>query len=793
MITPQLIESKLVEYYLKTTGPYGHAVMRSIDVSEETLTEALIEIENPIETFSNVMRGSDSKTFQKFLSGEIIQWSGSSKFRYIVFLCYVAAQDGGDSENFREKLQEILKLKSPPRLNGINHLFHQLSLYASKYDAYRQVHIPEVNQSHMKLIGIIYEFSFPNWRLKSLLNKNLYRIEHTPSSLSKQLLLHISDFKKHQGLYQAIQIFTKRVNSNNKFLEEDPFWKFYLKWSKPNTKIERKIFFYVGNNLEDSYFDLIDSDLKVSELNNSNSTFFFWKARNKNFKREVFFLKDLGEKYELLENINRLEEVDAVLYNFKKNDNEGIKKEKSIIYNHYCFVEIDYRNIEQVKCLISLDERNDFLPPLQILSSYRRKDLLSLNSVPIKFKANFDGQIEFIHNDFSKLEKVKNNKIICLPHLLDGRLTVILTTNDEYKLSKVYNFNVVNFLKELYLGVNRKEFDLYVMDDIQGDEFEQQVVFKYKLNREPKSTIYEDLLELIYFNSFNGISESDLLKLIHANENFSKFSPYNVLSQLKDYGYMKCGYHKNYKAIKWWANPISLNKIRNGEFLIEGYISQYNHKHLCEKLDFLGFSYQIRQIDFEKNTFPVKVLFSDVGLEKELPEYFNTVSVDDYCQQISFLTKGEKYYKSFEVFKFENKIGRFVYSTADKIDDGIYMLRQKDKKKCNVYEFIFRGKSIISTYCRDQVFDIASQYGCLNIILNECAEIYSQGVNFSHKKVRDFFAKKGVLPYLDQLTGHYYYPKEFINILKYDVENNEKIETIRYNLNRHRKHIRFRG
>lgn len=793
MITPQLLENKLIDYYLKTTGPYGHAVMRSIDVSAETLNEALIEIENPIETLLKVMVGSDRKTFQKFLSGEIIQWNGLSKFRYIVFLCYVAAQDGGESENFREKLQHILKLNSPPRLNGINHLFNQLFLFSLKSEEYRQVDIPEINQSHMKLIGVIYDFSFPNWRLKSLLNKNLYRMEHTPKSLSKHLLLNISEFKNHQGLYQAIQIFTKRVNANNKFLEEDPFWKFYLKWNKPKFKNEKKIFFYVGNELSESYFDLVDSDLMVSELNNSNSTFFSLKNKNKSFEREIFFLKDLGDKYELLDNVNRVEEIDAVLYNFKIYDNENINKDKALIYNEYCFIEFDYRNIDQVNYLIDSDRENNVLPPLQILSSYKRKDLLSLNLATIKFRANFDGRIEFIHKDFHKIEEIRSCQIICLPHLFEGRLTVILTTNDEYKLSKVYNYTVVNFMEKIYFSENKKEFDLYVIDNISEINFDQNVNFDYKLNREPQMTFYEDLLELIYFNSINGISESALLRLIYANESLSKFNPYDILSNLKDYGYMSCGYHKNYKSIKWWVNPISLNKIREGEFVIQGYISQSNQKHLCEKLEFLGCKYQIRQVDFEKNSFPVKVLFSHVYLEKEFPEYFNAKSINDYCQQISFLTNGEKYYKSFDIFKFEKKLSKFFYNPIYRAEDGVYMLRQKDKKKCNVYEFIFRGKSIISTYCRDQVFDIAFQYGYLNIIFNEGSKIYLQGINFSHKKVRDFFAKKGILPYLDQSTGYYYYPKEFISRSKFDLNGEVKREIIRYNLNRHRKHIRFRA
>ena len=56
MITPQQIENKLVDFYLKTTGHYGNSVMRSIDVTTETLTDALDGIEDPINTFENVIK-----------------------------------------------------------------------------------------------------------------------------------------------------------------------------------------------------------------------------------------------------------------------------------------------------------------------------------------------------------------------------------------------------------------------------------------------------------------------------------------------------------------------------------------------------------------------------------------------------------------------------------------------------------------------------------------------------------------------------------------------------------------
>ena len=70
MITPQLIEKKLVDFYLKTTGHYGNSIMQSIDVTEETLIEALEGIDQPIKTFENIIKVQDARAFNRFLASE---------------------------------------------------------------------------------------------------------------------------------------------------------------------------------------------------------------------------------------------------------------------------------------------------------------------------------------------------------------------------------------------------------------------------------------------------------------------------------------------------------------------------------------------------------------------------------------------------------------------------------------------------------------------------------------------------------------------------------------------------
>ena len=110
LITPQQIENKLVDFYLKTTGHYGNSVMRSIDVTTETLTDALDGIEDPINTFENVIKLQETKAFCKFLSNDYTYWGMVSKFRYIVFLCYVAAQDGIESANSNMRCDSLKSL-----------------------------------------------------------------------------------------------------------------------------------------------------------------------------------------------------------------------------------------------------------------------------------------------------------------------------------------------------------------------------------------------------------------------------------------------------------------------------------------------------------------------------------------------------------------------------------------------------------------------------------------------------------------------------------------------------------
>ena len=105
-----------------------------------------------------------------------------------------------------------------------------------------------------------------------------------------------------------------------------------------------------------------------------------------------------------------------------------------------------------------------YLPPLQILSSYRRKELLSLNMAPIKFRANFDGEIEFIHSELKhSKEIVYEGDEIYLPHLSEGELKLILTTRGEFSLSKVEKFHIVDSLKDANIKSEKNELNLYTI------------------------------------------------------------------------------------------------------------------------------------------------------------------------------------------------------------------------------------------------------------------------------------------------------------------------------------------
>lgn len=50
----------------KTTGHYGNSIMQSIDVTEETLIEALEGIDQPIKTFENIIKVQDARAFNRF-------------------------------------------------------------------------------------------------------------------------------------------------------------------------------------------------------------------------------------------------------------------------------------------------------------------------------------------------------------------------------------------------------------------------------------------------------------------------------------------------------------------------------------------------------------------------------------------------------------------------------------------------------------------------------------------------------------------------------------------------------
>jgi hypothetical protein len=796
MVTHQIIEKKLVDFYLKKTGHYGNSVMQSIDVTKETLEEALDGIEQPISTFEKVIRHQDIKLFSKFLSGEIKKWHTISRFRYIVFLCYIASQDDPNSENFRSKLQKKLGLSSSPRLDGVNILFQELVEFSKKNENLRRVEIPSIIQPHMKLIGIIYEFSFPNWRLNSLLNKNLYEKEHTPETLSKELLKNISELKLHVGLYQAIRVFNQRVALKNIFLDEDPFWNFYKKWKKPKRYSKEKIYFYLENDLESSYFDLPNSKLKINELNGSNSKYFVLKRENKSFNNGIFFFKESYGKYELKENIQRFEDIDAVLYQIEKYDSKLLDKNNALISQEYCFLELNYKNLDKVKEILLANKVDQILPPLQILSSFKRKELLSLNIAPIKFRANFDGKIEFIHIDFhTKEEKVNKGDEIYLPYLNEGELKIILTTGGQYPLSKVEKFKVVRKLKGMSIKSDKKEFMDYIFPQFPILKFSDNIVFDYKKSSNYGNDFFEELLELIYYNSIDGILESSLLKLIIGCEALYKFNPYDVITILKHYGYLIWGYRNGYKSIKYWPKSISLKKISHGNFLIQGYISEHSQKLLCDQLEFLNIDFVIKKIQSGRSALPLKILITNNSLENIVPEYFLNEEVlnQDGCTQISYLSKGESYYKSFDIFKYDLKLNKFLYLKEYLGHDGVYLLKQKDRKKCNLYEIIYKGDYILSTYCRDQIFDCAYKYGIFELDKSQNEGYTSYPTNFSCYLVSEFFSKNGILPYLDLENGHYYYPKGLVESLKFIQDMQEHHKMVRYNLHRHRRNIRFRA
>lgn len=796
MVTHQQIEKKLVDFYLKTTGNYGHSLMTSIDVTPETLVIALEGINEPITAFEYLIR-EEKRSFLHYLSGHYKIWGNSSKFRYIVYLCYIASKEGIDSENFQKKLQENLKLgnRTQIQVNGVNTLFNELERLCNGKESYRDVKLPKNISASMKHIGIIYEFTFPNWRLESLLNKNLYRNEHTPETLSKELQKNIIEFKQHVGLYQAITVFIQRVILKNKFLEEDPFWSFYLRWNRPKVYKKEKIYFYLENELESSYFDLGNSRVNISELNENNSNFFVLKREKKSFYNKVFFFKELHGKYELKENIQRFEDIDAVLFHIEKYDYEGIDKVNALTSKEYCFLELTYKNIDKIKEVLLRRKIDQVLPPLQILSSYKRKELLSLNIASIKFRANFEGKIEFIHPDLPpKEERVYEGDEIILPPLNEGELKVILTTSGQYSLSKVEKFKVVESLKGINIKSDKKELGDYTFPQFPMLMFSDNIVFNYKTSN-PEKYFFEELLELIYYNSMGGILESGLLKLIGACEALSKFNPYDIISILKNYGYLMWGYHNNYKSIKYWPKNIGLRKISHGNFLVQGYVSENSQKLLCEKLEFLNVDFIIREIDIGRESLPIKVLLTNKDLENVVPEYFLNEDklVGDGCVQISYLSKGENYYKSFDIFKYDPKLNKFLYLKEYLGHDGVYLLKQKDRKKCNIYEIVYKGEYILSTYCRDQIFDCAYKYGICELDKSQNEEYASYPTNFSCYLVLEFFSKNGTLPYLDLENGHYYYPKGLVESLKFIQDKQEHHKMVRYNLHRHRRNIRFRA
>ena len=83
---------------------------------------------------------------------------------------------------------------------------------------------------------------------------------------------------------------------------------------------------------------------------------------------------------------------------------------------------------------------------------------------------------------------------------------------------KVLQFRRENGIKLCLKDQEKKDFFFSLTE-----ELKKKVVEVDDLS---KNNFFEDFLELIYFNAINGISESNLLKLVSNHILLSKFNPY---------------------------------------------------------------------------------------------------------------------------------------------------------------------------------------------------------------------------------------------------------------------------
>ncbi len=229
-------------------------------------------------------------------------------------------------------------------------------------------------------------------------------------------------------------------------------------------------------------------------------------------------------------------------------------------------------------------------------------------------------------------------------------------------------------------------------------------------------------------------------------------------------------------------------------YLIHGYLCENTQGILCNDLDLFNINYSIKRMDMGVNVLPMKILISDADLERVVPHYFknNENLAEDQCLQVGYLISGETYYKSFDIYKYDSARHRFIYLKEYAGEDGIYLLKQKDKRKCNIYEIIKNKKSLLSTYYREQVFDLAYKRGMCEVSGNRKEDYVSVVNGVSFNLVWEFFTKNGILPMLDMECGEYYYHKDFFKTIKVIDNIQENTKTVGYNFNRHRKNIRLR-
>lgn len=236
-LSPEEWETRLVQHFLRTDGPFGGTPLSWMDATPAELaivsdSEGISDADAQAEFMAQFTRPSVQDCLGMRRIPPPLGWSGPGYFRYLVLTCLVSATDegAGETRDFRKRLGELVDGDRPIQaVWGVNELWRSLVEWCDRGrelgQPFREIALP--NPGNMSLIGYAVRMAFPSWSDRSALTRVLRGL---PDSVrrSPQRLVDELERPHHRfssPLLRALQDFSHRVGAGSRLLGGHRFWR----------------------------------------------------------------------------------------------------------------------------------------------------------------------------------------------------------------------------------------------------------------------------------------------------------------------------------------------------------------------------------------------------------------------------------------------------------------------------------------------------------------------------------------------------------------------------------------